>query len=65
MWVILMDEQLLSTQNVCQGCLMANRHGQPRWRQGRLGCGRLLEKLAEGQPDQYECQMGFRVAKIE
>ena len=65
MLVILTDTQLLSTQKVCPGCLMANRQGQPRWRQGKLHCGRLLEKRVDGQPDQYECQMGFRVANIE
>ena len=65
MLVILTDKQLFSTQKVCKGCLMANRQGQPRWQQGRLRCGRLLEKLVDDQPDQYECQMGFRVANIE
>ncbi len=44
---------------------MANRQGQPRWREGKLRCGRLLEKLVDDQPDQYECQMGFRLANIE
>ena len=65
MLVILMDKQLLPTQKVCPGCLMANRQGQPRWQHGKLRCGRLLEKLADEQPDQYECQMGFRVANIK
>ncbi|MFE4106420.1 hypothetical protein [Almyronema epifaneia] len=65
MLVILMDDQLLLPQKVCQSCLMADQTGQPRWRQGRLRCGRLVEKLSDTQPDQYECQMGFRVANIE
>ena len=65
MLVIILEDQLLSTQQVCQACLMANQSGQPRWQQGKLRCGRALSKLSNDQPDQYECQMGFRVANIE
>jgi hypothetical protein len=65
MLVILMDEQILSTKQVCQGCLLANNQGLPRWRQGELGCGHSLEKKQNNQPTLYECQMGFRVANIE
>jgi hypothetical protein len=64
MLIILMDNQLLLPQQVCQTCLMANQSGQPRWEQGKLRCGRALIKMAESLPDQYECQMGFRVADI-
>jgi hypothetical protein len=65
MLVIILDDQLLPTQQVCQACLMATESGQPRWQQGRLRCGRALSKHSSDQPDQYECQMGFRVANIE
>ncbi|MBW4648857.1 MAG: hypothetical protein KME06_09160 [Kastovskya adunca ATA6-11-RM4] len=65
MLVILTDEQILSPQQVCQSCLLADRSGQPRWRQGKLGCGHLVRKLTENQPEQYECEMGFRVAYVE
>jgi hypothetical protein len=65
MLVIIMENQLLPTQNVCQACLMADQSGQPRWQQGQLRCGRALNKLTAEQPEQYECQMGFRVANIE
>lgn len=65
MLVILMDNQLLSPQQVCQGCLMADQSGQPRWQGGQLRCGRALHKLADELPEQYECQMGFRIAHIE
>lgn len=65
MLVILMDNQLLPPQTVCQSCLMADQMGQPRWRQGQLRCGRALHKLTDNQPDQYECQMGFRIANID
>jgi hypothetical protein len=65
MLVILMENQLLSPHQVCQTCLMASQTGQPRWQQGQLLCGRSLGKLTDSQPDQFECQMGFRIANIE
>ncbi|MBW4521201.1 MAG: hypothetical protein KME16_16065 [Scytolyngbya sp. HA4215-MV1] len=65
MLVILTDNQMLSPQQVCQTCLMADQSGQPRWQQGRLRCGQAIRKLTEAQPDQFECQMGFRIANIE
>ncbi|MBE9177079.1 hypothetical protein IQ268_00630 [Oculatella sp. LEGE 06141] len=65
MLVILMDNQLLSPQHVCQSCLMADQSGQPRWRGGQLRCGRVLHSSAENLPEQFECQMGFRIANIE
>ncbi len=65
MLVILMENQVLVPQQVCQTCLMADQSGQPRWQQGQLRCGRALNKAVESQPDQYECQMGFRVANIQ
>ncbi len=65
MLVLLTDEQVLSPSQVCPGCLLADQSGQPRWRQGKLGCGHLLRKCATTQPNQYECEMGFRVANVE
>lgn len=65
MLVILMDDRIMATQQVCQTCLMADRSGQPRWRHGQLGCGSPVGKLPESQQDMYECQMGFRIANIE
>ncbi len=65
MLVKLMDEQILSPACVCQTCLLADRSGQPRWRQGKLGCGHAVRKPSPQQPEQYECEMGFRVANIE
>ena len=64
MLVILMDDQILAPQHVCQSCLLADQSGQPRWRQGQLRCGHAIRKLTEQQPDQYQCQMGFRIANI-
>jgi hypothetical protein len=60
-----MENQLLAPQQICQSCLLADQSGQPRWQQGQLRCGRALQKLTHDQPDQYECQMGFRIAHIE
>ena len=64
MLVVMMNDQLLAPTAVCQTCLMADQMGQPRFHHGRLTCGRSLEKLQEGQPQQYECQMGFKIADI-
>ncbi len=65
MLVVMMNDQLLAPSAICQTCLMADQQGQPRFHHGRLSCGRLLGKLQEGQPEQYECQMGFRIAHID
>ena len=65
MLVILTDEQILSPQKVCQGCLMADRNGLPRWHHGTLGCGQDLCQSSEDKLLIYRCQMGFRVASIE
>jgi hypothetical protein len=63
--VILMDNQLLSPKQVCQSCLMADASGQPRWSSGKLRCGRVLNPINQQNPEQFECEMGFRVANIE
>jgi hypothetical protein len=65
MLVILMDDQILAPNLVCQSCLLADQSGQPRWRGSQLRCAQLRSKLTEQQPDQYECIMGFRIASIE
>jgi hypothetical protein len=65
MLVILMDNQLVAPEQICQTCLLANQQGQPRWSSGRLRCGRAVNKLTDQDLDQYECQMGFRVANIQ
>lgn len=64
MLVILMEDQLLSPAMVCHDCPMANQSGLPRWQQGRLRCGRPLEKSLDKAPTQYECTMGFRIAEL-
>ncbi|WOD38123.1 hypothetical protein [Nodosilinea sp. E11] len=64
MLVIMTDNQLIAPQKVCCNCLMADRHGQPRWHQGVLRCGHQVASLDQAQPTQFECEMGFRVADI-
>jgi len=65
MLIMLIDDQLLSPSTICQSCLMAGQNGQPRWEQGRLRCGKAVRKITAGQPEQYECHMGFRIANVE
>ncbi len=65
MLVILTDEQVISPTRVCEGCLLADRSGSPRWHHGKLGCGHYLGKENKTQPAIYECQMGFKLANIE
>lgn len=65
MLVILMEDQILAPQHVCQSCLLADQSGQPRWSQGQLRCGQAIRKLAAQHPAQYQCMMGFRIAYIE
>lgn len=65
MLVILMDNQLISPAQVCSSCLLADQSGQPRWSSGQLRCGRALHKHNKHEPEQFECQMGFRVANVE
>ena len=64
MLVILTNEQVLSVKQVCPGCVMADSQGVPRWHNGKLGCGHLVEKSVENKPTVYECQMGFHLADI-
>lgn len=64
MLVILTDEHILEPQQVCQGCLLADQRGFPRWHHGRLGCGHALGRAGNNLPKIYECEMGFRVANI-
>ena len=64
MLVAIAGEQILSIEQVCQTCLMADTHGLPRWNHGKLGCGKALQKSLDRQATVYECQMGFRVTQV-
>ncbi len=62
---ILINDQILKPQRVCQTCLLADASGQPRTNKGKLCCGQTIRKFTEQQPDQYECMMGFKIVNIE
>lgn len=65
MLVILTEEQVIGCEKVCTGCVLADRTGSPRWSRGKLSCGHLVGKSEENQLNLYQCQMGFRIAKID
>ena len=64
MLVILTDHQVIAPKQVCHDCLLADQKGQPRWQQGRLSCGHAVHKQDDQEPEQYECEMGFRLANL-
>lgn len=64
MLVMVLNEQIIPTQPICETCLWADQMGQPRWNGDRLRCGKALHKFAEQQPDQFQCAMGFRVMHV-
>lgn len=65
MLVIVTEQQVLPTKQVCSGCLMADNGGLPRWRKGKLSCGHPIDNCDRKMPKFYECQMGFRVTNIK
>ena len=65
MLVIVTKDRILSPQEVCKGCLLANREGLPRWHEGKLKCAKFLEKSPQNQPTLYKCQMGFSLVIID
>ena len=65
MLVIIAEDGLLSPGQVCCGCLMADRGGQPRWQDGKLRCGQLVRQAAGSKPECFECVMGFTLAHLE
>jgi hypothetical protein len=64
MLVMMVSDRLVPVQQVCQNCLMASQDGQPRWEGGQLRCGQLRLPQSPQQPDQFDCQMGFRVIQV-
>lgn len=64
MLVVLLNNQVLSPQSICQTCPLADQQGQPRWRKGELKCGHEVSIIADDAPRQYECRMGFRIANV-
>lgn len=64
MLVMIVGDRLVPVKQVCQNCVMASRDGQPRWDSGQLRCGQAIASLMPQQPDQFDCQMGFRVVQV-
>ncbi len=64
MVVVVTNEQVFNAQRVCQGCLLANHQGLPRWQQGSPCCSLALPAEISGQGQIYQCPMGFRLANI-
>jgi hypothetical protein len=62
MLVMLAGDQLLSPQQVCPTCLLADRAGQPRWQKGQLQCGNPRPMPIAN--NQFECPMGFRLVEV-
>lgn len=65
MLVILIKEQLIAPQYICNSCVLADKSGKPRWSNGKLGCGQTSTHISENLADWHECMMGFRIANIE
>ena len=64
MIVMITDEQIFSAKQVCQGCLMADVSGLPRWSRGQLRCGKALQVSTSQQAKIYKCEMGFNVTQV-
>lgn len=71
MLMMVTDTQILSPQQVCCGCLFASLDGEPRWKSGKLGCGKQIgehqglgSRDPDSPPEHYECAMGFRLALL-
>jgi hypothetical protein len=76
MVMILAGDQVLSPQQVCPGCVLADPSGQPRWRNGALTCcpqysiappcqTHSLGSNADNHPcPSVECAMGFRIVQV-
>ncbi|MEM1367480.1 MAG: hypothetical protein AAGG02_05560 [Cyanobacteria bacterium P01_H01_bin.15] len=66
MVVILTKNQILSVEPVCKGCLLADRQGTPRFREGKLTCAQDLNPLeAPSRLSLYRCHMGFKLAVLD
>lgn len=63
MLIVITKNQVLTCDRVCQGCLLANQQGYPRWQGEQLGCAAM--RLDPHQGRIYECQMGFRLVNVE
>ena len=60
MLVILTHDNILSVNQVCSGCLLADQQGTPRWHHGELGCGHSLGKVDSRQQKSTSVKWGFK-----
>jgi hypothetical protein len=44
--------------------LMSDQSGLPRWRDSKLGCGKIPPRQTSQQIQVYQCQMGFNVTWV-
>ncbi|MCS6783129.1 MAG: hypothetical protein RMI89_06295 [Gloeomargarita sp. SKYBB_i_bin120] len=61
---ILLSDQVLEPEVICQSCPLASQRGTPRWSGGRLGCGYPAQRGEAQEPLAFECAMGFRVVAL-
>ena len=61
---IVLSDQVLPPESVCQNCPLAHHTGAPRWLSGRLGCGHPAQRGEAQEPLAFECAMGFRVVAL-
>jgi hypothetical protein len=61
---IVLNDQVLEPEYVCQNCPLASHTGAPRWLRGRLGCGHPTQRGDAQEPLAFECAMGFRVVAL-
>ena len=61
---IVLNDQVLEPEYVCQNCPLASHSGAPRWLRGRLGCGHPTQRGDAQEPLAFECAMGFRVVAL-
>jgi hypothetical protein len=64
---IVLDNQIVPSERVCSGCLLADRFGKPRESNGMVGCARRvpLDPREPATSECYECCMGFRLVFVE
>ena len=66
MWVVVMDEQIVSPERVCQHCLMADQSGNPRGNREKLRCARHQRRSSNPSAPTplVECEMGFLLTNV-
>lgn len=66
MLVMICESSIIAPHQVCQGCLMADHSGEPRWKDGQLRCGHAIaQNQGSRSAPRYECDMGFQLADVQ